>query len=330
MTPVPVLLLIFNRPETTAQVMEAISAARPPRLYIAADGPRPDRPAEAAQCEDARRIATAVDWPCEVETLFRETNLGCRQAVSSAIDWFFAREEGGIILEDDCVPAPEFFPYCAELLDKYRDDARVMAICGSCYAAAEPNYHASYSFSYFADIWGWATWRRAWRLYDRDLSRWPAFAADGGRSALPNGWQLHKADWAERFAATRAGQVDTWDYQWIFTVIESGGLVCYPVRNLISNCGFGPNATHTTVESGQFMPQAVNRKHETLTFPLVHPSRLYRSARIERSIEAVRLGFKPPRRLDRIRSWIAKYRGLVKARMPRTAATVGRLRRGAR
>ena len=187
MTSVPVLFLIFNRPDTTALVMEAIRAARPARLYVAADGPRPGCPGDAERCAEARRVVTAVDWPCQVKTLFRETNLGCRKAVSSAIDWLFACEEEGIILEDDCVPTSDFFSFCGELLERFRDDKQIMAICGSCYAEAEPNYRASYYFSYYADPWGWATWRRAWRLYDGDLSRWPAFKARGGLRTLSKG-----------------------------------------------------------------------------------------------------------------------------------------------
>jgi len=120
----PVLFLIFNRPDTTTRVFEAIRAARPERLYVAADGPRMTREGEAERCAEARRIATAVDWPCEVKTLFRETNLGCRAAVSGAITWFFEHEEEGIILEDDCLPDPSFFPYCTELLAHYRDTGR--------------------------------------------------------------------------------------------------------------------------------------------------------------------------------------------------------------
>src|SRR5271169_304080 len=148
--------------------MEAIRRAQPPRLYVAADGPR-DRPGEPRRCEEVRRIATAVDWPCDVKTLFRDQNLGLRRAVASAIDWFFESEEEGIVLEDDCLPSLDFFRFCTELLERYRTDTRVMAICGSSYVNPGSNHTASYYFSYYADVWGWATWRRAWQLYDRDL-----------------------------------------------------------------------------------------------------------------------------------------------------------------
>jgi hypothetical protein len=294
MTPVPVLFLIFNRPDTTARVFEAIRAAQPARLYVAADGPRCDRPGEAERCEQARRIATTVDWPCEVETRFHEANLGCREAVSSAIDWFFASEEEGIILEDDCVPASDFFPFCRELLERFRDDERVMAVCGSSYAQTGVGYRASYYFSYYADMWGWATWRRAWRFYDRDLSRWPAFKARGGLQALSNGRSWHEAYWTTGFDATHTRRLETWDLQWVFAVIENGGLACYPVHNLVTNIGFRSDATHTVFGHDQDLPLAADRAHQALAFPLVHPRELTRSALLERQIEAVRLGFGPP------------------------------------
>jgi hypothetical protein len=183
-TTAPVLFLIFNRPEMTTRVMDAIRGARPQRLYVAADGPR-GRPDEVEQCDKARQIATAADWPCQVYTLFRNENLGCRRAVSSGIDWFFEHEEEGIILEDDCVPSADFFRFCSELLARFKSEKRVMAICGSCYTKSTFDMPESYYFSYYPDMWGWATWRRAWRLYDRDLSRWPEFKQAGRlRAAL--------------------------------------------------------------------------------------------------------------------------------------------------
>jgi hypothetical protein len=173
-----VLFLVFSRPHLTAQVMATIRAAQPKRLYVAADGPR-KRPGEDELCNEARRIATEVDWPCEVRTLFRDTNLGCRVGVSTAMDWFFEHEKEGIILEDDCVPSQSFFPYCAELLDRYRDDARIMCISGDNPRARPVQRRESYVFSRYPLIWGWATWQRAWRLYDATRSSWPEYRSSG-------------------------------------------------------------------------------------------------------------------------------------------------------
>jgi GT2 family glycosyltransferase len=155
----PVLLIVFRRPDATRRVCATLRQARPEKLFVAADGPRPNRPDEAEQCREARRIATAVDWPCEVKTLFRDDNLGCGRAVSSAIRWFFDQVEEGIVLEDDCLPEASFFPYCAELLARYRHDTRVMHIAG--YNPLPHGYgDGSYYFSRLMQCWGWATWKR--------------------------------------------------------------------------------------------------------------------------------------------------------------------------
>ncbi len=153
----PVLFLIFNRPETTRRVFDVIRRVQPKRLYIGADGPRSDQNGEVKLCHNARQIATAVDWPCQVKTLFRNSNLGCGLAVSSEMEWFFEHENEGIILEDDCLPSESFFPYCAELLDRYREDTRVMEIGGN-HLYDHRNTDYSYSFSNQSYIWGWATW----------------------------------------------------------------------------------------------------------------------------------------------------------------------------
>src|SRR5690606_34245197 len=127
----PILFLIFSRQDTTRREFEAIRAAHPRQVFIAADGPRPHKEGEAERCEECRKIASEVDWPCEVHTLFREENLGCGRAVSGAITWFFEHVEEGIILEDDTLPGPGFFRFCSELLERYRHDTRVMAVSGS-------------------------------------------------------------------------------------------------------------------------------------------------------------------------------------------------------
>jgi hypothetical protein len=287
MTP-PVLFLIFNRPDTTARVMEAIRAARCPRLYVAADGPR-ERTGEAERCAEARQLATAVDWPCQVQTLFRHQNLGIRTAVSSAIDWFFDHEEEGIILEDDCLPSGDFFQFCGELLPRFRSESRVMAVCGSCYTNSTFDMAESYYFSYYPDMWGWATWRRAWQLYDRDLSRWPKFKRAGGLRSVFDGDRWREAAWSTWFDLTAVGEIDGWDYQWIYTVIEQGGLACYPTRNLVSNLGYQAEATHTIVEVGGDPGPLACSAHQGMVFPLRHPRELARSEALERELEEVRL-----------------------------------------
>lgn len=263
-----VLLLVFNRPDVTARVFGAVRAARPPRLYLAADGPRPGRLPEAEACAAVRRLVLdGIDWPCTVHTRLLDDNRGCRRAVSEAISWFFGHEEAGIILEDDCLPDPTFFPYCETLLHHYRHDTRVMHISGSTTLpgpARDPDY--SYYFSGHAAIWGWATWRRAWQHYDVDSALLPEL------SRKRYFWRLFLNAWEERQLLpplwdTHRGQLDTWDYQWSFAVLAQSGLSITPAVNLISNIGFGGNATHT---ANAVHPWA-NLPTRPLPLPLRHP-----------------------------------------------------------
>jgi hypothetical protein len=258
----PVLIIAFNRPETTRRVFAAVREAKPPRLYVAVDGPRPGRSGEAERCEEVKRIATSVDWPCEVMTLVRRENLGCRFGPSTAITWFFEHELEGIILEDDCLPSPSFFRYCDQLLESYREDQRVFLISGHNRRDTwKPERH-DYFFSNYGGIWGWASWRRAWSHFDGDMADLDACAESGLFENL-----LGRRGGRARLAAfrrVRARSQDAWDYQWGFARHKNSGLACVPSRNLIQNIGYGPDATHT-LES----PSKVVALHE-LQFPLRH------------------------------------------------------------
>lgn len=201
-----VLFLVFNRPEPTARVFEAIRYARPPRLYVAADGPRVQREGEGELVRRVRQIATTVDWPCSVYTLFREHNLGCKRAVSEAISWFFENEEQGIILEDDCLPNPDFFSFCDVLLERYKDDPRVWMITGNNFQDGQKRGNGSYYFSRYSHIWGWATWRRAWRCYDRDLSFWPEWKSSADwLKKMPD--KIERRYWDRVFDQTYNGKI---------------------------------------------------------------------------------------------------------------------------
>lgn len=270
----PILFLVFNRPNTTAHVFEAIRNARPALLYVAADGPRASRATEPDLCDAVRRIATAVDWPCEVHTLFRTENLGCKQAVSSGITWFFEHEPEGIILEDDCVPDPSFFPYCDELLERYRDDPRVTCVSGDNFVSSKWKPAASYYFSKFVHIWGWASWRRACNLYDVEIRDWHTH----DKAALLERWMPGErgaqAFWRGCFDGVANGQIDTWDYQWVYTCWKHGGLSALPAVNLISNIGFGPGATHTVSPESKL----AGLPAEHLPVPLRHPAEIWPSS----------------------------------------------------
>lgn len=246
--PLSILFLVFNRPEVTRRSFEAIARAQPKRLFVAADGPRLNKEGEAERCEATRAIIKRVDWDCEVKTLFRDTNLGCKQAVSSAIDWFFEHVEEGIILEDDCLPADSFFPFCSELLEKYRDDERVMMISGDNFQDGIWRGDASYYFSRIFHIWGWATWRRAWQLYDQDMR---SFFSVHDKSCLEGLDRNVALSWEYAFSSVHTGRIKTWDYPWVYSCLLNNGLSVAPNRNLVSNIGFGLESTHTTNENSR-------------------------------------------------------------------------------
>jgi hypothetical protein len=241
-----VLFLVFNRPAVTAQVFQAIRNARPPRLYVAADGPRFGREGETERCDAVRRIATDIDWPCEVKTLFRSQNRGCKRAVSEGISWFFEHEEQGIILEDDCLPNTSFFFFCEDLLNRYKSEERVWVITGDNFQVGIKRGDASYYFSRYNHVWGWASWRRAWRMADMNIKFWPEWK----RSRVwKDFWsnRIARRYWEKIFDRMYQGEIDTWDYPWTACVWFHGGLTATPNANLVSNIGFGEDSTHTVL-----------------------------------------------------------------------------------
>lgn len=243
-----VLLLAFNRPDLARKVFAAIRAAQPARLFIAVDGARKQKLGEAALVAETRNLAHLVDWPCEVHTRFLEENLGCKQAVSTAIDWFFEHVEEGVILEDDCLPHPSFFPYCAAMLARYRDDERVGMVSGDNFRPQAEWRGSGHEFSIFTFIWGWATWRRAWRRFDRDLSDWPERKREGWLRGV-----LGRADaaehWTQIFDRCHSGLLDTWAYPWSYSCWRAGFLCVVPACNLVSNIGFDERGTDTSNSS---------------------------------------------------------------------------------
>lgn len=239
-----VLFLVFNRPETTLKVFDAIRAAKPPRLYVAADGPRAGRAGDDERCNEVRRIATNVTWPCEIRTLFRDANLGCKVAPSSAITWFFEQEEEGIILEDDCLPSRSFFAYCDELLGRYREDERVFLISGYNKQNEWNADRCDYFFSNYGGISGWASWRRAWRHFDIEMTDL-AYCIENNLFEYLLGEQQGKAR-RKAMERVKRTNIDAWDYQWGFARHKNNGLACVPAKSLIQNIGYGPGATHTS------------------------------------------------------------------------------------
>lgn len=276
----PVLLIIFNRAHTTQKVFDRIRQVKPTKLYVAADGARPHVATDAERCAETRRIVEQVDWECEVKTLFQEQNLGCGVAPSRAISWLFEHEETGIILEDDCIPSKSFFWFCQELLEKYKHDTRVMHISGNNYLDGwrrDSDY--SYYFSDKVNSWGWATWRRAWQLYDFHLGTFPELKQKGYLNGiflnkLEEKYRLSKLE--ETFENIQKG--DVWDYQWEFTVYSNSGLCIVPEVNLVRNIGFGEDATHTF----NLHDKKAKVYEEEIAFPLRHPKFVIRDVESDR------------------------------------------------
>jgi len=285
---VPIAFLVFNRPETTARVFEEIRRIRPLKLLVVADGPRNNHPGDAGKCAEVRSIIDSVDWPCEVLKNYSDENLGCGLRPASGITWVFEHVEEAIILEDDCLPHPSFFYYCQELLQKYRDDNRIMVIAGNNQNLSSSRGSNSYYFSMYPYCWGWASWRRAWNYFDFDMKLLPHVFED---HVLENIF-LNKSErsfWIARFNSVFSqDKSHIWDYQWFFACCLQGGLCVVPNVTLVSNIGFGEGATHTTDGNNVL----ANLPTEEMKFPLNHPYSITRDVLIDKKSFESFLGVK--------------------------------------
>ena len=264
---VAVLLLLFNRPSHTEKVLARLRVVRPPRVYVHCDGPRADRPGEAEKVAAVRALVETIDWPCDVLTLYRPENMGLRQGVRGALNWFFEQEPYGIVLEDDCLPDPSFFPFCAELLERYAEEEQIMHIGGSNLTERfTKKLTDSYVFTRFSFVWGWASWRRAWTKMSINLDGLDTFAASTtAKSWLPSAWARYYMQ--DKFSVTRAGKNNSWAYAWFYSILKSDGLCIVPTLNLVQNTGVGDTAaTHTKGKNALAELPAGQ-----LTFPLQHP-----------------------------------------------------------
>lgn len=277
----PVAFLIFNRPDTTAQVFAQIAKAKPRQLLVVADGPRADRPGEVEKCLATRAIIEQVNWPCEVLTNYAEANLGCKQRISSGLDWVFDIVEEAIILEDDCVPELSFFSFCEALLEQYRDDERVMMISGTNYLL-QLDIPESYVFSRYFAIWGWATWRRAWRKYDINLTDWPALKTQGQLDYFFAQRYMRKFLGA-MFDAVYRQQLDTWDVQWFYSCLFNNGLSIVPKMNLVSNIGITGTHTPACMENPALPTFSLDVEK------LVHPQKIFANVLYDEAMFRVRI-----------------------------------------
>ncbi len=295
----PVLLLAFNRADTTQRVLSAVKAARPSRLFFAVDGPRPERPEDGVAVRRVRELISLVDWDCEVKTLFRDRNLGCKTAVSQAISWFFDAVDAGIVLEDDCLPDPSFFPFASELLERFKDDERISLVSGNNFQSGAARTAYSYYFSRYNHIWGWGSWRRAWRLYDHRMTSWPE-VRDGGWLLDLLGDRRAVAYWTKIFDATHADANTSWAYRWTFACWINSTLSVLPRVNLVSNIGFGEQATHTNLHQSPL----ARLPTFGMQLPLAHPPFVLRDAAADERTE--RNLFSGPRAVGRIGRKLAR------------------------
>jgi hypothetical protein len=294
---ISIAFLVFKRPNMTQKVFDAIRQAKPSKLLVVADGPRDDRPGEAEKCAETRAVINQVDWDCEVLKNYSDENLGCRKRVSSGLDWVFSLVNQAIILEDDCVPQASFFPYCEELLERYREDERIMSICGLSVPTSYRRDSFSYCFSRYQRCWGWATWKRAWQYYDHDMELWPHVL----ETKLLNDLFLDKttADfWCKKFQDVYVGKINSWAYRWMFSCWLQNGLSILPEVNLIENIGFGSDATNT-VSAGL----GVQSYSQEIRFPLRHPNFVLSDRRADEFIQRTRHN---PRLVDRLENKLKK------------------------
>jgi hypothetical protein len=276
---IPVVLFIFKRPDTTERVLSAISKAKPPRLFVVADGPRMKRDREADACAAARSVIERVDWDCEVLTNYSDENMGGPRRIPSGLDWVFGNVEEAIILEDDCLPHPTFFRFCEELLIRYRYDERISVISGNNFQFGRKRTIYSYYFSRYNHCWGWATWRRAWQNFDADLKLWPEIM-DGRWLIDFLGDRRAARYWSRILNDIYEGRRNHWDYKWTFACWMQNALSILPNVNLVSNIGFGEGGSNTKIIS-----QYAELGTEAMEFPLSHPDFIVRDAAADNMTE---------------------------------------------
>jgi len=277
---IAVAFVIFNRPEATERSFQKIRNARPEHLFVISDAARPHRDGEFERVERSRYITENIDWNCDVHRIYADQNMGCGRRISSGITWAMTLVDRLIVLEDDCVASESFFPFCAELLDHYEHDERVMAISGNNFQQGRKRSQASYYFSKYPHCWGWATWRRAWNRFDLKIPDWPAFR-DSGQLRTFCDTPSELSYWMAIFDGVHSGRSASWAYPWTLNCWMNHGLTVLPEINLVSNIGFGSHATHT-----KGLSSYANLSHENLE-SVTHPRFVHRNYEADRFSDAL-------------------------------------------
>ena len=295
----PVVMNVFKRYDCTKQVFEQVRKVKPKKLYVIADGPRNDE--EKIKCDKVRSIFNDIDWNCELITRFLDENYGCAKNSYTGYKWVFSKEEAAIVLEDDCLPSISFFRYCDELLEKYKYDERVYQICGNTLAPEKCFYGYSYAFNKFGSVWGWASWARVWKEYDFEIKEWGKLETKKLlKQNLPIRQFIQKAlNYEYYYKNSNNNKTSVWATQFDFCRLIHSGLCITPSKNLISNIGFGEDATHTNKND-----ENLNAKRFEMTFPLKHPSIILNNKELD-ELSFRKIGYGT--RFNQIRSWIKYY-----------------------
>lgn len=287
----PILLVIFNRPATTQKVFDVIRELKPKHLFVAADGPHHGNMEDIEKCRASRAIFKQIDWPCELQIRFHEENLGCGRSPADAITWFFENVEQGIVLEDDIIAHPSFFSFCEELLLRFKDDERVAMISGINFLSPWKSKQSSYIFSYLGATPGWASWRRVWQNYDYHLRSWNNASMQKKISRVLAQRAVFACYSKEFDSLAKNPRDDVWDYQWFYTRLAIAGCSVVPTVNLVTNIGFGPDATHTTNSNNPHAHLQMN----AMVFPLKHKefkiSRRYEKLLFDRILNPTKKSF---------------------------------------
>jgi hypothetical protein len=305
MKPTPVVMLVFNRPELTKRVLDQVRLAKPPVLFVVADGPRPGHPSDAEKCAQVRSvIASGADWDVKLITNYAESNLGLRARIAGGLTWVFEQVDRAIVVEDDCVAHPGFFQFCAELLEHYQHDTRIGVVAGDNFQPQPFSCDASYYFSRYPHCWGWATWSRAWKFFDEPMTRWPALkAARWLDNLFPD--PQHAQYWENIFDGVHRRKINSWAYAWVFACWTQNMLTVLPEKNLVNNVGTGDAATHTKDEIANMHNLAAGG----ITFPLRHPPMMIRDFRADDYSQRHVFGAAPPKTM------LARAKRLLKKSM---------------
>lgn len=284
---VPVVVVVFNRVSMAEKMMVELKKIQPSKLFVISDGARKNVPGESERVEQVRSIFKKLSWPCEVFRNYADENMGCDLRVPSGLDWVFQYVDRAVILEDDCIPAEQFFIFAENMLEKYQNDLRVMMIAGSNMAPAYPIVDCC-SFTARTYTWGWATWKRAWDHYCPDDSEWKRIIQQGiFRETYGVRTRYYVRKELEYYL--KRGQCP-WDYLWWISCMGARGLCAVPKVNLIKNEGFGEEATHTR-EKGSYSGEV-----GVMEFPLQYPEYVKRDYGFDRYDS----GLNPPWKVTRL------------------------------